>query len=155
MQYSTSIYLEPVWYSGGMQGTPRLDIGNNRAPRDDFGCYDRIIRDRGSVYSVSIGRVSSRMEIKTFLQRVKSQKGYPKATHHSYAARVAHEGALYETKQDDGETGAGMVILRILQKYGMRDTVVCVTRWFGGVKLHGDRFKHIQDATIYALEQEV
>jgi len=33
----------------------------------------------------------------------------------------------------------------------MIDCVVCVTRWFGGVKLMGDRFKHVQDATKYAV----
>ena len=59
---------------------------------------------------------------------------------------------LYETKADDGETGAGMVILTVMQKQEVQDCVICVTRWFGGVKLMGDRFKHLQDATKYAIE---
>jgi hypothetical protein len=28
-----------------------------------------------------------------------------------------------------------------------------VTRWFGGIKLEGDRFKHIQNSTIFVLEE--
>lgn len=31
--------------------------------------------------------------------------------------------------------------------------VICVTRFYGGVKLMGDRFKHIQDVTKYAITQ--
>ena len=136
-----------------MNGTVRLDVGNDYEPSTVFTCYDRIIKDRGSVYSVSIGRVTSRVEIQQFMKRVRSQKGYEKATHHSLAARVSRDGVVYETKQDDGETGAGMVILRMLQKRGVYNAVVCVTRWFGGVKLQGDRFAHVQNATIFALDQ--
>ena len=61
------------------------------------------------------------------------------------------EGVIYETKNDDGETGAGMVILRLLQAADVTNCIVVVTRWFGGTKLMGDRFKHLQDATRHAL----
>ena len=53
---------------------------------------------------------------------------------------------------DDGETGAGMVILRVMQTYDVTNCIVVVTRWFGGVKLMGDRFKHLQNATRHALD---
>ena len=46
-------------------------------------------------------------------------------------------------RQDDGESGAGAVILRMLEREGLRDTIVVVTRWYGGVHLGGDRFAHI------------
>ena len=46
----------------------------------------------------------------------------------------------------------GMVILRVMQKEQVQNTVICVTRWFGGVKLMGDRFKHVQDAAKYAVD---
>jgi putative IMPACT (imprinted ancient) family translation regulator len=44
-----------------------------------------------------------------------------------------------------------MVILRIMQKENLTNAIICVTRWFGGIKLMGDRFKHIQDATKHAI----
>ena len=53
------------------------------------------------------------------------------------------EGAI---KADDGEAGAGMVILRMLERAGLRDHVVIVTRWYGGKHLGGDRFRHVQEA---------
>ena len=121
-------------------------------PYEEFILYEQIIEDRGSRYSVSTGKVLGREDIKKFLTTLKSPKSYKNADHHSYAARILHDKAIYETKSDDGETGAGMVILRIMQRRNVANAVICVTRWFGGIKLEGDRFKHLQDATIYAID---
>jgi len=132
----------------------KMDFGEGREPKEDFVLFDKIIEDRGSVYAVSVGKVKDRESLKVFLQKVRNfNKRFQKATHHSFAARVARGGVVFETKGDDGETGAGAVILRILQKEDFINTAVCVTRWYGGVKLHGDRFKHVQDATKYGLER--
>ncbi len=132
--------------------TTALPFADHIEPTETFTLHEHIIEDRGSRYSVSIGRVSGREDIKSFLTTLKAPKAYKKATHHSYAARIMHDGAVFETKSDDGETGAGMVILRIMQKRNVINAVICVTRWFGGIKLEGDRFKHVQDATIYAID---
>jgi len=131
---------------------PRFDFENKKNPTSKFVLHEQIITDRGSRYSVSLGRVQGREDIKLFLRQLKRNKKYSKATHNSWAARITHEGVIYETKSDDGETGAGMVILRVMQKEQVSDCVICVTRWFGGVKLMGDRFKHVQDATKYAID---
>lgn len=131
----------------------QFDFGDGKEPKEAFLLYEFIIEDRGSKYSVSIGRVTGKDDITAFLKQLKTKKKYQKADHHSWAARMRNEGTLFEAKNDDGETGAGMVILRIMQKYNVANTIVCVTRWFGGTKLMGDRFKHIQDATKYALER--
>ena len=42
--------------------------------------------------------------------------------------------------------GTGMVILRMLEREGLRNHIVLVTRWFGGKQLGGDRFRHVQEA---------
>jgi putative IMPACT (imprinted ancient) family translation regulator len=133
--------------------TTHFDFGSSKTPLEDFILYEHIIEDRGSRYSVSVGKVHGREDIKQFLKQLKANKKYAKATHNSWAARISHEGTVYETKADDGETGAGMVILRIMQKEDVSNCIICVTRWFGGVKLMGDRFKHLQDATKYAIDR--
>lgn len=135
------------------QQSTRFDFENKKIPSTKFQLLEQVIEDRGSRYSVSYGRVTGREEIKDFLTQLKSKKKYQKATHNTWAARISHEGAIYETKSDDGETGAGMVILRVMQKEEVSDCIICVTRWFGGVKLMGDRFKHVQDATKIAIEK--
>ncbi len=129
----------------------RIDFGDAKTPTNKFQLFEYIISDRGSQYSVSIGHVTGRNDITLFLKQLKTKKQYQKTDHNSWAARLSHEGVIYETKNDDGETGAGMVILRLMQAADVTDCVICVTRWFGGIKLMGDRFKHIQDATRHAL----
>lgn len=120
---------------------------------EDFLLFEKIITDRGSRYSVSGGKVRSREDIQVFLKGLRSKKKYQKATHNSWAARITKDQSVWDVKNDDGEMGAGHVILRILQKENWVDIIVVVTRWFGGVKLQGDRFKHLQNATRYFLEQ--
>lgn len=136
-----------------MTKTARIDFNDSQKPDTAFTLYEKIIEDRGSKYSVSIGKVSGKADIQNFLKRLKQNKKYAKATHNTWAARLTHEGAIYETKNDDGEIGAGMVILRVMQKENVTDCIICVTRWFGGIKLMGDRFKHVQDATKYAIDK--
>lgn len=131
--------------------TIKIDFNDNKEPAETFLLFEKIIEDRGSKYSVSIGRVTGKDDIKTFLAKLKSDKKYAKATHNSWATRISHEGTIFEGKNDDDEAGAGMVILRILQKENISNCIICVTRWFGGIKLMGDRFKHVQDATKHAI----
>lgn len=107
-----------------------------------------ILTDRGSRYAVSGAPVRSRAEIDAVLAALKSDRAYAKATHNTWAARLP-TGAL---KSDDGESGAGMVILRMLERAGLDDHLVVVTRWYGGKKLGGDRFRRVQDAVRAYLE---
>ncbi|MDR0468964.1 MAG: YigZ family protein [Peptococcaceae bacterium] len=56
------------------------------------------------------------------------------ASHHVWAYI---SGAARERYSDDGEPQgtAGLPILDVIRKEGLRDTVVIVTRYFGGIKL--------------------
>ena len=130
----------------------RFDFGDCKEPTEPFVLFEKIIEDRGSMYSVSIGKVTGKDDITLFLKKLKTNKKYLKADHNSWATRMSHDGAIYEAKNDDGEVGAGAVILRVMQKENIGNAIVCVTRWFGGIKLMGDRFKHIQNATKYAID---
>lgn len=133
--------------------TLSIDLGGNE-PQEDFINYEKIITDRRSVYSVSIGKVYHQEDIKQFLKRTKKLKNHHKATHHSWAVRISNNGVVYESKNDGGETGAGQVILRILQKKNMINAIICVVRWYGGIKLDSDRFKHVQDAALFVIQNQ-
>jgi len=103
---------------------------------------DNVIRDRGSKYSVSGGPCASEDEAKAFVKALCRNKKFAKATHNTWAL-LTEQGPL---KNDDGEAGAGMVIVRMLEREGLKDHVIVVTRWFGGKHLGGDRFRHVQEA---------
>lgn len=107
-----------------------------------------VLTDRGSRYAVTGAHVTSRAEIDAVLAELKSDRAYAKATHNTWAA-ILPTGGL---KADDGEGGAGMVILNMLTRERLENHIVIVTRWYGGKKLGGDRFRRVQDAVRAYLE---
>lgn len=113
---------------------------------------DTDINDHGSKYAVSGGPVTDRTAIQAFLVALKRQKKFARATHNSWAAILTADGMPTPLKGDDGEAGAGNVILAQLERAGLVDHVIVVTRWYGGVKLGGDRFRHVQAAARLYLD---
>lgn len=101
----------------------------------------QILADRGSKYAVSGCPVSDRAAIDAALADLKRDRAYAKATHNTWAADLAAGGPI---KGDDGESGAGMVIIRMLMREELKDHLIIVTRWYGGKHLGGDRFRHVQ-----------
>lgn len=101
---------------------------------------DAILSDRGSKYAVSGAPCKSAEDAKALLKALKRTKRFARATHNSWGVRLP-SGPL---KNDDGESGAGQVILRMLERDGVANHLVIVTRWYGGKHLGGDRYRHVQ-----------
>ena len=110
---------------------------------------ENVVRDRGSRYAVTGAVVTNRAGIDAFVRELKRDKKFAKATHNSWAAILTGEGPV---RNDDGESGAGAVILKMLDREGLTDCVVVVTRWYGGVHLGGDRFAHVVTCVRAFLE---
>jgi putative IMPACT (imprinted ancient) family translation regulator len=110
---------------------------------------ENALSDRGSKYAVAGGTVGSPEEAAAFVKELKRRKKFAKATHNTWAVLLG-SGPL---KNDDGEAGAGMVILRMLERAELKNHIIVVTRWFGGTKLGGDRFRRVQDAVNVYLDQ--
>ncbi|NBQ28472.1 MAG: YigZ family protein [Rhodobacteraceae bacterium] len=111
--------------------------------------YDGVITDRGSKYAVAGCEARTKADAIAAVKALKRDKKFAKATHNTWALLSSDEGPL---KNDDGEAGAGMVILRILERDNITDHLIIVTRWFGGTHLGGDRFRRVQDCVRYYLE---
>ena len=45
-----------------------------------------------------------------------------------------------------------MVISRMLEREGLEDHLIVVTRWYGGKHLGGDRFRHVQSCVRAYLD---
>ena len=108
-----------------------------------------MLSDRGSKYAVSGLQAATRAEVDAGLKALKRDKSYAKATHNTWGVLLADGTPL---KGDDGESGAGMVILRMLERAGVSGHVIIVTRWYGGKHLGGDRFRHVQTCVTHYLE---
>lgn len=111
---------------------------------------DPVLTDRGSKYAVSGAPADSRDAAKALVKNIKRAKKYAKATHNTWAL-ILSDGT--QIKNDDGETGAGTVILRMLEREGITDHLIVVTRWFGGTHLGGDRFRHVQTCVRAYLDR--
>ncbi|OWU85114.1 hypothetical protein ATO6_08705 [Oceanicola sp. 22II-s10i] len=109
---------------------------------------ENVISDRGSRYAVSGGPCATPDDAAAFLKELKRNKKFAKATHNTWGL-LTDDGPA---KNDDGEAGAGMVILRMLERAGLTGHIVVVTRWYGGKHLGGDRFRHVQEAVRLYLD---
>lgn len=111
-----------------------------------------VARDRGSRYAVAGAPAATRAEAEAVVAALKRDRRFSKATHNTWAVLLDSAGLREPIKQDDGETGAGLVILRVLEGAGLVNHVVIVTRWYGGVHLGGDRFRHVAAAAHAYLQ---
>ena len=77
--------------------------------------------------------------VKALKQRVRKVNV---ATHNIMAYQLKGGDAF---RDDDGEGGAGDRLLQLLGNLRIYNVVVVVTRWYGGIQLGPDRFKHISN----------
>ena len=87
-----------------------------------------------SKFIAHVKQVEDEEEAKTFLQQLK--KKYFDATHNCSAWVLGVDGSKQKSN-DDGEPGgtAGNPILETIKKNELVNTMVVVTRYFGGIKL--------------------
>jgi uncharacterized YigZ family protein len=81
-----------------------------------------------------VGRVSSDSDAADFIRQIK--KKHWDARHNSSAYVIGERGQLQKA-DDDGEPSgtAGRPILEVIKKNDLKDIVIVVTRYFGGIKL--------------------
>ncbi|MCE7932960.1 MAG: DUF1949 domain-containing protein [Chlorobi bacterium CHB2] len=106
---------------------------------------------RGSRFIGTAIPVAGRDDIDRELAAIR--KEFWDATHNCYAWRLAPDGLQYRFS-DDGEPAgsAGKPILFVMQQRELVNTLVVVTRYFGGVKLGvGGLVRAYGDATAEAL----
>jgi len=108
-----------------------------------------VVTDRGSKYAVTGIPIKTRADIDAALKELKRNKKFAKATHNTWAAVFSDGTPL---KGDDGESGAGLVIVRMLERAELFDHLIIVSRWYGGTKLGGDRFRRVQDCVNAYLD---
>ncbi|KPL59304.1 YigZ family protein [Rossellomorea vietnamensis] len=81
-----------------------------------------------------VNRVETEEEAQEFIASIK--KKHHDANHNCSAYMIGEQN-LIQKANDDGEPSgtAGVPILEVLKKRDLKDTVVVVTRYFGGIKL--------------------
>lgn len=90
--------------------------------------------EKKSVFIGNIARVSSEEEAKEYISSI---KGKNKEARHNVYAYIIGDKMQIQRYSDDGEpqgTG-GMPILEVIRKNNLKDCIIVVTRYFGGILL--------------------
>lgn len=111
------------------------------------------IVDRKSAFVGRACRITDPSQVPLILAHLMSDKRIARAAHPIINAwRCQVGGVLHQDNDDDGETAAGGRLAHLLQILEVNNVLVVVTRYFGGILLGPDRFKHINQAARNALE---
>ncbi|KIL70366.1 hypothetical protein M378DRAFT_619358 [Amanita muscaria Koide BX008] len=111
------------------------------------------IVDRKSVFVGRACRLTDPTQVPYIISMLRADKRIARAAHPTiWAYRCQVGSTLYQDNDDDGETAAGGRLGHLLQILELDDVLVIVTRYFGGIHLGPDRFKHINNAARNALE---
>uniref|UniRef100_A0A3Q2Q4N3 Impact RWD domain protein n=1 Tax=Fundulus heteroclitus TaxID=8078 RepID=A0A3Q2Q4N3_FUNHE len=114
------------------------------------------ITDRRSTFQPHLAPVVTPRQVKMVLEKLYENKKIASATHNIYAYRIYCEDkhSFLQDCEDDGETAAGGRVLHLLQILDVRNVMVVVSRWYGGILLGPDRFKHINNCARNILMEE-
>jgi len=116
------------------------------------------ITDRKSTFQAFLARVVHPKQAMRVLGKLLENKKIANAAHNMWAFRVGGDGQskgsapVIARCDDDGETHAGSRMLHLLEILEATNVMVIVTRWYGGIMLGPDRFKHISNITRNILE---
>lgn len=111
------------------------------------------ITEKKSRFIANLFYVENQEQAKNIIKDIK--KKYHDARHNCIAYRVLDSSNIIEKSSDDGEPSgtAGVPMLNILQKNGLYNILVIVTRYFGGVLLGtGGLVRAYSDVTIKVIE---
>uniref|UniRef100_A0A6P7FCV0 Protein IMPACT-like n=1 Tax=Diabrotica virgifera virgifera TaxID=50390 RepID=A0A6P7FCV0_DIAVI len=110
------------------------------------------ILDRKSVFQGHVCEVKSKEEVNAFMELLLENKKIAHATHNISAYRILlPNNVVLQDCDDDGENKASSRVLELLQTLKLNNVMVVISRWYGGIQLGPDRFRHINNAARQAL----
>ncbi|KAM5346515.1 hypothetical protein ACJ41O_009520 [Fusarium nematophilum] len=115
------------------------------------------LSSRGSVFiahAIPISSPSSRAAVFKSLMAEKPE--LETATHNAWAIRTSYGNSplKQEASFDDGESGCGNFLLQQLRDLDISNTLVVLTRWYGGVMLGPDRWRLMRECLSDALSSQ-
>ncbi|CAD6891674.1 unnamed protein product [Tilletia controversa] len=123
------------------------------------------VTERKSVFIAHAARLDHPDEVPIVLSHILSDRKIARATHpiiHAWVCTVPTEDrskgevgsavTVHRDHDDDGETAAGGRLAHLLDLLDVPNAIVVVTRYYGGILLGADRFKHINRVARSGLE---
>ncbi|KAB0799229.1 hypothetical protein PPYR_07109 [Photinus pyralis] len=112
------------------------------------------VEDRKSIFQGHTCTIHAAQDVRDVTELLLQNKKISHATHNITAYRITTpNGNILQDCDDDGETHAGGRLLHLLQILNVVNVYVMVSRWYGGIQLGPDRFRHINNAARQVLQE--
>lgn len=115
------------------------------------------ITSRASTFIGHAAPVSSAAQRANLIKQLMADKPeLETATHNAWAIRTSYGNSplKQEASFDDGESGCGKFMLELMREADIINTVVVLTRWYGGVMLGPDRWRIMRECINDAISSQ-
>jgi hypothetical protein len=111
--------------------------------------------EKKSTFQAHVAPVTSIEDVEQVMEVLLMNNKIRGATHNilAYRIEINEEGSLLQDFDDDGESAAGGRLLHLLNVLKVKNMLVVVSRWFGGILLGPSRFSFINNAARNAIVQ--
>ncbi|CAM1502054.1 Fc.00g040380.m01.CDS01 [Cosmosporella sp. VM-42] len=112
---------------------------------------------KGSVFIAHAAPITSPSSRASLVKGLMAEKpDLETATHNAWAVRTSFGNSplKQEASFDDGESGCGSFMLQHMRELDISNTLIVLTRWYGGVMLGPDRWRLMRECIDDALSSQ-
>ncbi|VUC38013.1 unnamed protein product [Clonostachys rosea] len=138
----------------GTSSTASQPSASKPAPAESTWKASQKLLSKGSTFIAHATPLSSPGARPELFRALMAQKPeLETATHNAWAVRTSFGNSplVQDASFDDGESGCGNFLLQIMREANITNTMIVLTRWYGGVMLGPDRWRLMREATNEAL----
>ncbi|KAK7414492.1 hypothetical protein QQX98_006678 [Neonectria punicea] len=144
-------------WSGSSQPTSSsITVKTSQSPSQTWAASQKL-SSKGSVFIAHAASVSSPAGRANLVKSLMAEKPeLETASHNPWAIRTSFGNSplKQEASFDDGESGCGNFMLQQLRELDISNTLVVLTRWYGGVMLGPDRWRLMRECINDALSAQ-
>lgn len=123
-----------------------------KLPEIEVYTSDTIV-DRKSTFQAFYANIKTAAEAEQFRHQLLQNNKIKNATHNMFVWKVNENGIIKSDSDEDGESGAGSRMMHLVDLTGACNFAVIVSRWYGGIHLGPDRWKHINNSLRTILDE--
>ncbi|EGX93122.1 impact, putative [Cordyceps militaris CM01] len=115
------------------------------------------LTSRASTFVAHVATVSNASARPGLIRQLMAERpDLETASHNAWAIRTSFGTSplVQQASFDDGESGCGKFMLELLKETSTTNTLVVLTRWFGGVMLGPDRWRLMRECVHDALASQ-
>lgn len=112
------------------------------------------LTSRASTFVAHAAKVSNANTRPSLIKQLMAERpDLETASHNAWAIRTSFGNSplVQQASFDDGESGCGKFMLEIMKEANITNSLVVLTRWFGGVMLGPDRWRLMRECVNDAL----